>query len=334
MKDLLNFGVSDPLTLGMAHPVADRLETLGRARPATWRSRCLALSAMGVIALATAPLSIAADHPEHETETQSKTRLKVYSSSTGQTGQGYEIVTENGVKKAYQLFKDGKRKEVDLTQKPNGAYQLTYADGQVVELPNIDLEALEGLNGLGDLGKLEGLKSLRALDSLEGLAGLERLAGLEALKELNGLSVLADGEFETISFLSNGDVLDNASRNELRGLVQKFIKTEVLDAEGLSEVFDGNRINIIRNGDVSKWGMVDGDVVTLNDTVVNSSFEVFQSSDPLETAQRQLERTKRQIELLSNNETVSYDLKSALRDIESAQKSLEEAEGRLLDDND
>ena len=59
MKDLLNFGVSDPLTLGMAHPVADRLETLGRARPTTWRSRCLALSAMSVIVLSTAPMTIA-----------------------------------------------------------------------------------------------------------------------------------------------------------------------------------------------------------------------------------------------------------------------------------
>lgn len=59
MKNLLNFGVSNPLTLGMAHPVADRLETLGRARPTTWLSRSFALSAMGVIAIASAPLTIA-----------------------------------------------------------------------------------------------------------------------------------------------------------------------------------------------------------------------------------------------------------------------------------
>ena len=60
MKRLLNLGVSDPLTLCMTHPVADRLETLGRARPTTWRSRLLALSAMSVLVLGTAPLSIAA----------------------------------------------------------------------------------------------------------------------------------------------------------------------------------------------------------------------------------------------------------------------------------
>lgn len=59
MKRLLNFGVADPLTLGMGHPIAERLQTLGRARPTTWRSRSLALSAMSVIAIASAPLSIA-----------------------------------------------------------------------------------------------------------------------------------------------------------------------------------------------------------------------------------------------------------------------------------
>lgn len=59
MKNLLNLGVSDPLTLGMTHPVADRLETLGRARPATWRSRIITLSAMSVIAVFSAPLSLA-----------------------------------------------------------------------------------------------------------------------------------------------------------------------------------------------------------------------------------------------------------------------------------
>ena len=67
MKRLVNFGVSDPLTLGMAHPVADRLERLGRARSTTWRSRCLALSAMSVIVFSTAPLSVAASEAKVNT---------------------------------------------------------------------------------------------------------------------------------------------------------------------------------------------------------------------------------------------------------------------------
>jgi len=64
MKRFLNFGVSDPLTLAMAHPVKDRLQSLGRARPTTWRTRCLALSAMSVIALASAPITTAESAPK------------------------------------------------------------------------------------------------------------------------------------------------------------------------------------------------------------------------------------------------------------------------------
>ena len=59
MKRVLNFGVADPLTMGMTHPIADRLKTLGRARPVTWKSRGLALSAMSMIALASAPITMA-----------------------------------------------------------------------------------------------------------------------------------------------------------------------------------------------------------------------------------------------------------------------------------
>ena len=43
MRKLLNLGMSDPLTLGMGHPIADRLETLGRARPTSYRSRLAVL---------------------------------------------------------------------------------------------------------------------------------------------------------------------------------------------------------------------------------------------------------------------------------------------------
>jgi hypothetical protein len=61
MKNLLNFGVSDPLTLGMAHPVADRLERLGRAKPISTLSRMTAFGFIGVVATLTAPFSIAGE---------------------------------------------------------------------------------------------------------------------------------------------------------------------------------------------------------------------------------------------------------------------------------
>jgi len=63
MKNLINLGVADPLTLGMAHPIADRLERLGRARPISKFSRILALSAMGVLVIASAPITTAESKP-------------------------------------------------------------------------------------------------------------------------------------------------------------------------------------------------------------------------------------------------------------------------------
>ena len=322
MKKLLNFGVPDPLILGMAHPVADRLETLGRARPATWRSRCLALSAMSVIALSTAPLSIAADHPEHESSVKSETRFKFLSSVNGKKGQSYEIVTEDGVKKAYRLLEGGKRKEVDLTKKDDGSYQLTYDDGQIIDLPNLDEDAIESLRGLASLEALEGLKGLKALKSLESLS---ELSSLKDLKDLEGLEI-SDGNIQVFTL---GD--KNLDTSEHSKMLDKFPEKirKMLASKG-----GANSLHIIREGDSVKW-LSDNhegrDVFGLDDTVVDSRFEFFKSSDPLETAQRQLERTKQHLEALSDNESVSFDLKNALRDIESAQKSLEEAESRLLD---
>ena len=61
MKRLLNLGVSDPLTLGMTHPVADRLETLGREKTLTNRGRATVLGIMGGLAVLSAPFTLAAD---------------------------------------------------------------------------------------------------------------------------------------------------------------------------------------------------------------------------------------------------------------------------------
>lgn len=331
MKRLLNFGVSDPLTLGMAHPVADRLETLGRARPVTWGSRCLALSAMSVIALVSAPLSIASDHPDHDSETHVKTRYKFVSSFDGKKGQSYEIVTEDGVKKAYRILEGGKRKEVDLTKRSDGSMQLTYDDGQVIDLPNIDLEGLEGLKGLAALEKLEGLKGLKALKSLEGLEGL---SALSALKGLDGLDALDGIEIsgEDVQILTlDGTEFSFSDDSKLRDKFPEKLRAMLSSKDG------SKTIKIVRNGETANWiskSGSEGERFDLEDTVIGTHFEFIHSSNRIDAVQRQLDRTKRHLEAMKDNTDISYDLESALRDIESAQKSLEEAESRLLDDNE
>ena len=153
MKNLLNLGVSDALTLGMAHPIADRLETLGRARPTTWGGRVLALSAMGVLAVASAPISIAADEADDK-------NIRIVKSVTGEM-EAYELRTENGVESAYRILDGGKLEAAKIETSEDGVTRLTFSDGESVDLPKIDL------------AKLGNLKFLEDLEGLEGLAGLK-----------------------------------------------------------------------------------------------------------------------------------------------------------------
>ena len=59
MKRLLNFGVSDPLTLAMTHPVTDRLETLSRAKTLTKGGRATVFAMISGLAVFSAPFTVA-----------------------------------------------------------------------------------------------------------------------------------------------------------------------------------------------------------------------------------------------------------------------------------
>ena len=290
MKKLFNLGVSDPLTLGMAHPIADRLETLGRARPATWRSRTLALSAMSVLAIASAPLTIASETAE---ETNKEIKLKVISNVTGETPQSYEIITENGETRAYRILKGGDREPAKLEKAEDGSSRLIYSDGQIIDLPNINLKNLEGLEALAGLKSLEGLESLERLKSLEGLT-----VSLEGLEALEGLSELEGFDF-------TGSDFGFSDRNR--------------------------RVKIIRKDD-GNFSVPDS-IVSADDFdfAVDLNVVLDSNEKSLASVKRQLDRTKLQLESLAGDENVAFDLENALRDLENAQKSLEAAENRLLD---
>ena len=195
MKNLLNLGVSGPLTLGMAHPIADRLETLGRARPTTWRSRILALSAMGVLVIASAPLSIAADEAE-------KKNLRIVMSETGVT-HAYEVRTENGVNSAYRILDGGKREAAKIETNEDGVTRLVFSDGQTVDLPKIDLSKL------GNLKSLEGLEGLEGLSGLKGFSEFPQGGALDISEAQIRVYNLEDSErivrFPTTIVDGNGD---------------------------------------------------------------------------------------------------------------------------------
>ncbi len=71
----LDLGMSDPLTLGMAHPLADRLECLASRKMNKGVSRSITGLLMVTVAIATAPFTIASETVFEEAEARSSSDL-------------------------------------------------------------------------------------------------------------------------------------------------------------------------------------------------------------------------------------------------------------------
>lgn len=310
MKNLLNLGVSDPLTLGMSHPVADRLETLGRSQTLTKGSRATVLGILGGLAVLSAPFTLAAD----DTTPKKEIKYKFVSSQDSLSNQSYEVVNENGEERAYIISENGERVPAQLEQLEDGTKRIHLSDGQIIDLPNIT--GFEDLKVLGDLTSLEGFESL---EKLEALADFEGLAHFTALKEIK-----IDGEdLDTFAFnaVKSGEELSEEILAKFPESLQELFN----DANGTKE------IKILKNGkfEAFDFSELDGETITLPDTVVDLNFAFVSDKDPLAQALRQIERTERQLSKLAEDETLTYDLENAMRDLESARKSLEAAEARL-----
>jgi len=310
MKNLLNFGVSDPLTLGMSHPVADRLETLGREKTLTNRGRATVLGIMGGLAVLSAPFTLAADNPPPREEI----KYKFVSSEDGINNQGFEIVSEDGQERAYTFSENGERVPAQLEQLEDGTKRIHLSDGQIIDLPNIT--GFEKLKGLGDLARLEGFEDLK---KLEALADFEGLAHFTALKEIE-----IDGQ-DLDTYVFNSVKSGEELSEEILAKFPESLQELFNDANGTKE------IKILKNGkfEAFDFSELDGETITLPDTVVDLNFAFVSDKDPLAQALRQIERTERQLSKLAEDETLTYDLENAMRDLESARKSLEAAEARL-----
>ena len=295
MKKLLNLGVSDPLTLGMAHPIADRLETLGRARPTTWGGRVLALSAMGVLAIASAPLTIAADAPEVK---NLETKHKYVSRFLNDEGLSYEIITEDGERKAYRILDNGDREPAQFETTEDGKSRVVFSDGQIEDLLDIDLSKIESLD---PLVKLEGFKALEGVD-----------VGTAQIRVVN---------------THDGTELPEDFKLQLPESIRNLIDSN----GGIKQV------KFVRSGDgtVNFEDIADRTVdfqsalVGESDVAMQLKITFEDDGETLASARRQLELTKRQIEKMTGDEDLTFDLENALRDLENARKSLEAAESRL-----
>jgi len=277
MKKLLNLGVSDP--------------------------RVLALSAMSVLAIASAPLSIASDTSE---DVKTESVYKFIFDQTGKDSQSYEVVTEDGIKKAYRILKNGEREPAGLKENDDGTYRLTYSDGRTVDLPNIDFPKLESLKGLKGLADLKGLKGLTGLGALSVLEGID----------------FQDAEIHILN--SSGVDFSAFNSDEFLAKFPKHIRDNIEFGD------EFRRVKILKSDD-SKFNFesLDGKTFNLPDTVIDRTV-VFEAHDgSLAAANRQLERTKAQLEALADDEALTFDIQNALRDLESAQKSIEAAGERL-----
>ena len=273
-------------------------------------SRATVLGILGGLAVLSAPFTLAAD----DTTPKKEIKYKFVSSQDSLSNQSYEVVNENGEERAYIISENGERVPAQLEQLEDGTKRIHLSDGQIIDLPNIT--GFEDLKVLGDLTSLEGFEDLK---KLEALADFEGLAHFTALKEIE-----IDGQdLDTYVFnsIKSGEELSEEILAKFPESLQELFN----DANGTKE------IKILKNGKIEAFDFseLDGETITLPDTVVDLNFAFVTDSDPLAQALRQIERTERQLSKLAEDETVAYDLENAMRDLESARKSLEAAEARL-----
>lgn len=310
MKRLLNLGVSDPLTLGMTHPVADRLETLGRAKTLTKGGRATVFGILGGLAVVSAPFTLAADNPSPKKEL----KYTFVSSQDGRDHQNIEVVNEGGVERAYSISENGERVPARLDHLEDGTKRIHLSDGEVIDLPKIS--GFDELTVLGDAIRIEGLKNLVNLEAIDNLEGSVQF---KMLKELE-----IDGE-DLESFVFNSVKSGEELSEEILAKFPESVR-EIIDSTDGTKQF-----RILKNGNSKEFVFSDleGEPFALPDTITDLHVEFLTDDDSLAQALRQIERTERQLSKLAEDESLTYDLENAMRDLESARKSLRAAEERL-----
>ncbi|MDB2439537.1 hypothetical protein N9W89_12555 [Hellea sp.] len=140
MKHLLNLGVTDPLSLGMAHPLSHRLETLTSPKAGRGVSRAVTIGILFGAATLSAPLIQADAHPEEELAGkyeahQGKTVIKRNYNDDGiKASEHYEITVDGEDVKAYSISPSGKKTLIDIE------------DIEGVDSANIIQETIEGVD--------------------------------------------------------------------------------------------------------------------------------------------------------------------------------------------
>ena len=222
MKQFFNFGVSDPLTLGMGHPLAHRLETMSSPKASRRVTRSVTVGLLLGAATLSAPLIQADAHPDEElagnyTTHQGKSVIKRKMKRDGKTtSEHFEINVDGDDVKAYKIDPFGKRTRIDVAdiegvdiadvleekiegdmaawvpKNHKGKFVLKTKDGStrfefkdVPKPPHAPVPP-----GFSKHADNEIIIRSDTFEGLEGLVGLEALEGLKGLEGLEKLKTL------------------------------------------------------------------------------------------------------------------------------------------------
>ncbi len=364
MSKWLDLGMSDPLTLGMAHPLADRLETLATPKLNKGLSRGLTAALILGVGTLTAPLTIAEAHPEHDlpdTVVSMKKKNSVIeivrTDDDGETvKKRYEISLDGDTFEAYEVDVAGRKTKVDPAdiegfdiEKAKASKSWSFNVGEDNKLKFLSGEDIKKKRGVYSwlhsdsdddevrqsirvyTGDKELKEALKGLEKLEGLERLEALKSLEGLGELSGLSALGNlselGELSELKNLDRLKVLEN-----FKGEI--VIKGLTGDDGAKTFSWSGDMSDFperFKGLDVEHDFKFEGSDFEGGD--INTFFlkrgEAASKEARLAIAKSMLENAQNMLEEMDDLEESESELRRARRDLEKAQKSLKAAEKKL-----
>lgn len=350
----LDLGMSDPLTLGMAHPLADRLECLASPKVNKGLSRSLTAGLIVSVGLITAPLTIAEAHPEHDlpdtvvSMTKKNSVIEIVKTDDGgeTIKKRYEIKLDGDTFEAYEVDVAGRKTKIDPEDiegfdlekaKKSKSWSFEINDDNNLKFQTgKDIAKKHGvysfLHSDGDehstnrqsIRVFSADKDLKeALKGLESLEGLEKLEALKSLEGLPGLSRLSS--LEKLSELSALSKLEGLK--DLETLRGNIIIESLNDGDGPKTFsWSGDfsefpeRFEEFKEREFFKFESGEGNAFFLKQG------ETASKEARLAIAKSMLENAQNMLQDIDDLEESGSELRRAKRDLEKARKALKNAE--------
>lgn len=352
MTKWFDLGVSHPLALGMAHPLADRLETLASPKVnKTWAKGATAAFVLGVATIS-APLTIAENHPENTLEdtvvttSNNKSVIKIHKTDDdgNEIKKHYEIEINGDEFEAYEFDEDGNKRKVeaseiegfnleDATKSKSWAFsvgednQLKFnsgknialgSKGQVRMLRFPELAKIENLKRLEGLKVLSNLEELKALSDVEGLEASEKLKIEKMLERVENLDELKELESEHAKvFVWNGEMPEPPEPPLPPGFKNEDGDVSVARSFIFSDskLLDGKAPLHLKMNDKNRFFITDG--------------EGQMAEAKLAAAKTMLESVESMLKDIDSLEDSEKELKQTRKELTKARKALEDAQLRL-----